>query len=100
MVALQSPYRKVFEHPEATEFYHVVKAGYLAGVPCFVGGCRRGRQQLFVVYWDAESGRFRWDLVDEGVGPSNVWIHHGADGDEIYAANREAAQAAVYTVEP
>lgn len=93
-------YRKVFEHPEATEFYHVVKAGYLAGKPCFVGGCRRGRQQLFVVYWDAEGGRFRWDLVDEGVGPSNVWIHHGADGDEIYAANREAAQAAVYTVDP
>lgn len=92
-------YRQVFEHPEVTEFYHVVKAGTLAGRPCFVGGCRRGKQQLFVVWWDKEGQTFQIDTVDEGVGPSNVCIYNGPGGDAIYAADREAALAAAYFVE-
>lgn len=88
-------YQQVYQHPEVTEFYHVVKAGKLAGRPVFVGGCRRGRQQLFVVCWDEKAQAFVTDTVDEGVGPSNACIYD----NRIYAANREAAQAAVYFVE-
>lgn len=92
-------YQQVFQHPEVTEFYHVVKAGTLAGKPCFVGGCRRGLQQLFVITWDAQQQRFVVDTVDSGVGPSNVCLYHGPKGDVIYSANRESAQAAAYAVE-
>ena len=92
-------YQKVFEHPEVTEFYHVVKAGTLCGQPVFVGGCRRGKQQLFVVRWDAAAGAFAVDTVDEGVGPSNAAIYNGPAGDCIFAADREAAKAAVYFAE-
>ena len=92
-------FTQVYQHPEVTEFYHVVKAGTLAGHPCFVGGCRRGKQQLFVVYWDKNTETFITETVDEGVGPSNACIYNGPDGDVIYAADREAAQAAVYFVE-
>ena len=91
-------YRMVYEHPEVSEFYHVVKAGYLLGRPCFLGGCRRGKKQLFAVYWDKETKSFVTETVDEGVGPSNACIRNGRDGDVIYSANREAAQAAAYFV--
>lgn len=92
-------WRQVFQHPQVTEFYHVVKAGHLAGQPVFVGGCRRGRQQLFVVRWDSAAGAFAVDTVDEGVGPSNAAIYNGPQGDCIFAADREAGLQAVYFVE-
>ncbi|MBC8536419.1 hypothetical protein [Feifania hominis] len=92
-------YQQVFEHPEVTEFYHVVKAGRLAGRPCFVGGFRRGKQQLFVVWWDEHRQEFVVDTVDEGVGPSNACIYNGSDADALYVADREVGEAAVYFVE-
>ena len=65
----ETGYQKVFEHPEVTEFYHVVKAGMLCGQPVFVGGCRRGKQQLFVVRWDAGSQKFVVDTVQKALMP-------------------------------
>lgn len=92
-------YTQVYQHPEVTEFYHVVKAGTLVGKPCFVGGCRRGKKQLFVVHWNEETHEFVTETVEEDVGPSNACIYNGPQGDVIYSANREAAHAAVYFVE-
>ena len=57
------------------------------------------QQQLFTVTWDAERQRFEIQTVDEGVGPSNAVIYNGPSGDCIFAADREAAQAAVYFAE-
>lgn len=91
-------WQQIFEHPEVTEFYHVVKSGTLCGKPAFIGGCRRGKQQLFVITWDKEAGKPVVHTVDEGVGPSNALIYNGAKGDCIFAADREAAKAAVYFV--
>ncbi len=90
-------YIQVFQHPEITEFYHAVWGGTLAGKPCFVGGCRRGKKQLFVVTM-SEKGAFEVKTVDEGIGPSNVHIVHQKERDLLLSANREAAQAAVYVV--
>ena len=87
---------QVFEHPEVTEFYHVAWGGTLCGVPAFIGGCRRGKQQLFAI--TCKDGEFVIDLIDEGVGPSNACVYHGKDGDLVLAADREAAEAAVYKV--
>lgn len=42
-------YERIYEHPEVSEFYHVVVAATLRGRPAFVGGCRRGKMQLFCV---------------------------------------------------
>lgn len=96
---LNGVWEQVFQHPEVSEFYHVVRAGTLCGRPVFLGGCRRGKQQLFAVTWDAERRRFETHIVDEGVGPSNAVIYNGPSGDCIFAADREAAQAAVYFAE-
>lgn len=92
-------FRQVFEHPEVSEFYHVVVGATLAGRPGFIGGCRRGRQQLFFLQ-AAGTGplAFEATVIEEGVGPSNVAVVHEPGRDIIVAANREKAEAALYFV--
>lgn len=86
----------VYTNPEITPFYHVVWGGILAGKPTFIGGCRRGRQQLFAVYWDAKGASFVTEIIDEGVGPSNVAVLHEENHDVLLSANREKAEIAAY----
>ena len=94
-------FRKVYEHPEVSEFYHVVVGTTLAGVPVFIGGCRRGRQQLFCVRASKNDPlAFELEVIEEGVGPSNIYVRHEATRDIIVAANREKAEAALYFVSP
>lgn len=96
---IDGEFRKVFEHPEVSEFYHVVVGTTLAGLPVFIGGCRRGRQQLFYVrVARADPLEFQVEIIEEGVGPSNVYVRHEAGRDLIVAANREKAEAALYFV--
>ena len=92
-------FQKIYEHPEVTEFYHVVVGATLAGEPVFIGGCRRGKQQLF--YVRTKRGvplELEAVLIEEGVGPSNIYVLHENEGDIIVAANREKAEAALYRV--
>ena len=96
---MDGQFRQVYEHPEVSEFYHVVVGTTLAGVPVFIGGCRRGKQQLFYVRASkAEPLEFELEVIEEGVGPSNICIRHEAARDIIVAANREKAEAALYFV--
>ena len=98
---IDGAFKKVFEHPEVTEFYHVVVAAKLVGTPVFIGGCRRGRQQLFYLYASSQSPlQFALELIEEGVGPSNVHVINEDKRDIIVAANREKAEAALYFVSP
>lgn len=94
-------FQKIFEHPDVTEFYHVVVGATLAGVPLFIGGCRRGKQALFYVRADAAApSKLRLELIESGVGPSNVYVLNEAGRDIIVAANRETDEAALYIVRP
>ncbi len=96
---VQGHWQMVFEHPEVSDFYHVVVADTLAGQPVFIGGCRRGRQQLFMV--QAQPGQplqLQARVIDEGVGPSNVHVVHEAGRDIIVSPNREKAEIALYLV--
>ena len=90
-------FKKVFEHSETTEFYHVVVGATLAGEPVFIGGCRRGKQQLFYVRAKQTAPlELEAVLIEEGVGPSNVYVLHEKDRDILVSANREKAEAALY----
>lgn len=92
-------FEKVYEHPEVSEFYHVVTATTLAGKPVFLGGCRRGKQQLFYVHAAQIAPLvLQAELIEEGVGPSNVHVLHEPGRDIIVSANREKAEAALYIV--
>jgi hypothetical protein len=92
---------KIFEHPEVTEFYHVVVGATLAGEPVFIGGCRRGKQQLFYVRAKQKTPlELEAVVIEEGVGPSNAYVVNEAGRDILVAANREKAEAALYFVTP
>jgi hypothetical protein len=92
-------YQQVYEHPEVSEFYHVVTGTTLAGKPVFLGGCRRGRQQLFYVHALQDVPLvLQAEVIEEGVGPSNVHVMHEPGRDIIVSANREKAEAALYIV--
>ncbi len=96
---INGEFRKIFEHPEISEFYHVVVGTTLAGIPVFIGGCRRGRQQLFYVHASGtEPLELKAQVIEEGVGPSNIFVMHEVARDIIVAANREQGQAALYFV--
>ena len=89
----------IYQHPEVSDFYHVAASGKVGGKPVFLGGCRRGKQQLFLLRWNPSvSGGVEEILVDEGVGPSNAILVNQPEGDVIYSANREKAQAAAYLI--
>jgi hypothetical protein len=86
--------RKIYEHPETTGFYHVVVGARLAGVPVFIGGCRRGKQQLFYVRASqADPLILQAEPVESAVGPNNVNVLNDATRDIIVAANRQPPTA-------
>ena len=92
-------FKKFFEHPEITEFYHVVVGTTLAGKPVFIGGCRRGKQQLFYVRATQTTPlELEAVVIEEGVGPSNAYVLHEKERDVLVSANREKAEAALYFV--
>ncbi|MHB1454706.1 MAG: hypothetical protein ACYCYM_12250 [Saccharofermentanales bacterium] len=92
-------YRLIYEHPETSEFYHVVKDTTLLGKPVFIGGCRRGKQQLFYITpKQGTSLQLESVLIEEGVGPSNIAVIHEETRDVIISANREKGEAALYFV--
>ena len=98
---IDGAFKKIYEHPETTEFYHVVVGAQLAGVPVFIGGCRRGKQQLFYVRASRTDPKtLETVLIEDGVGPSNVYVLHEKNRDIIVAANRETDQAALYIATP
>jgi hypothetical protein len=93
-------FKRVFEHPEISEFYHVVVGTMLAGRPVFIGGCRRGKQQLFYVHAvKAAPLELAAVVIEEGVGPSNVHVLREGGREIIVSANREKGEAALYFVE-
>ena len=92
-------YEQIFEHPEVSDFYHVVSAATLRGRPAFIGGCRRGKMQLFcIVAREMQPLSLEAILIDEGVGPSNAAVINEANRDVIISANREKGEAALYFV--
>lgn len=95
---INGTYQKIFEHPEVTEFYHVAASGTVCGKPVFIGGCRRGKQQLFLLQWNHQSGTIDIVTIDEPVGPSNAMLTHYKGKDYLISANRETAQAAIYCI--
>lgn len=93
-------YSEVFSYPVEQDFYHTVISATLAGEKVFVGGARRGPMHLFIVRYDHAAGKYFAELVEEDAGPSNAFVLNLPGQDLLLSANREHAQAAVYTLKP
>jgi len=86
----------LYRYPGNTEFLHVVWGGKLRDEPAFIGGCRGGNKDLFLLRW--KNGEIVNEIIDTGTGPSNVAVVNGKDGDFILAANHENGEGAVYII--
>lgn len=78
------------------EFGHVVYATTLRGKPTFIGAERGGNMDLFYIQ-SAENG-FKTEVIETGVGASNVYVINQVDKDIILSANRQIHQAVLYYV--
>lgn len=86
-----------YDYPAGTStFFHVAWGGRLRGVPVFLGGCRAGGKELFLLRWN--NGTVVPEIIERGMGPSNVFVLHGAESDVILTANREGGEGALFTV--
>jgi hypothetical protein len=86
----------LYQYPGNTEMLHVVWGGKLRGQPVFIGGCREGDLELFLLKW--QGGKIVSELIESGAGPSNICVINGKDRDLILTANHEKGEGAVYIV--
>ena len=91
-----------YEHPEKLEFLHAIYGGNVIGKPGVLIGYRRNRMELFLLTWDAEAKAYRFDVIDEGAGPTNALILSTSTDEkaELVVANRETDEAAMYYLTP
>ncbi|MDR3162084.1 MAG: hypothetical protein LBU28_10805 [Spirochaetaceae bacterium] len=89
-------YEIVYRYPGELDFAHAVVGCTLRGKPAVIGGVRRKHCELFILTWNA--GRYEAEVVEQGIGPSNVAVVNGADRDIIISANHTQNQAAIYLV--
>jgi len=89
-----------YERPEAeTEMLHASWVCELRGRPTWIVGWRRGTRNTVAVYWDAEAGNYKTELIDVGCGCANALHFVNAAGEDvIVAANRETDEIALYTI--
>ncbi|HEX3039678.1 MAG TPA: FG-GAP repeat protein [Caproiciproducens sp.] len=93
----ENQYTELYRYPNKMDFVHVVWGGKLCGEPVFLGGCRAVDKELFVLRW--KHGTICAEQIENGKGPSNVAVIHGAGEDTLLVANRESAEAAVFSVQ-
>lgn len=92
-------YKIVYEYEKEMDFGHVVWGGKLRGIPTIIGGYRRHDKDLFYIQCtDKERLTFKTEVIESGVGPSNVAVINEKDRDIIISANRELGEAALYIV--
>jgi hypothetical protein len=89
-------YGIVYRYPGELDFAHAVVGCTLRGKPAVIGGARRKKAELFILTGTA--GRYEAQVVEQGIGPSNVAVIKGPDRDMIISANHTQNQAALYVV--
>lgn len=96
---IDGEYKVVYKYPKEMDFGHVVWGGKLRGIPTIIGGYRRNEKELFIIQCeDKEKLTFKTEVIEAGIGPSNVAVINDKDRDIIISANRELGQAALYFV--
>jgi hypothetical protein len=85
---------EMYRDADDSDFHHVAWGGMLGSLPVFLGGCRRGSRELFLL--TCENGRMVRRVVDAGAGPSNAAVAVVNGAPYIVSANREIGEGAIY----
>lgn len=92
----EGKYDKVYTYPNEIDFAHALVGTHLCGKNCFVVGIRKANAELFVLTY--ENGEYKYQIVEEGVGPANLDVVHFNGKEYILAANHTKNEAAIYEV--
>lgn len=95
---IDGEYKVVYQYPNEIDFAHVVWAGLFNGKPTIFGGVRRMNKELFMIRYNQETKQYDLKEIENGGGPSNIFIVNQPDGDLILCPNREKGEAIVYKV--
>jgi hypothetical protein len=82
--------------PDVFSFGHVVWGGQLRNENVFIGGCRAGRRELFVLRW--RNGGICEETIETGGGPANIAVINGREHDLLLVANHEIGEGALFIV--
>ncbi|MCH3922087.1 hypothetical protein [Limosilactobacillus sp.] len=90
-----SHFQTIFRSEADTPFGHAIWGGKLGQREYFIFGWRAGKQNLELITSDHLASQ----LIDQQVGPSNVTVYEKGGQQYLLAANREANQVAVYSID-
>lgn len=91
---IDEKWKVVYELPETHEFGHAIWGGKYNGKDAFMVGFRGGLMDLKMITYENET--YKVHRIAEGVGPANVTVVYGKDGDYICAANRQTDRFTIY----
>jgi len=96
---INGTYEIIWKYDKPVDFGHVVWGGKLRGIPTFICGYREQEAELFLIQYDSKNPlKFKVEVIDTGMGPSNITVINGEEKDIIIAANRVVGEAALYIV--
>lgn len=95
----EDTYVEQYVYQEEAEFTHAIYGGDLCGKPVFVAGHRKGKRDLFAIYYDEVLGEYQTQIIDENCGPANVFRYTKDGKDILIATNREIDEVAMYVIE-
>lgn len=93
-------YEVVYEYPEPLPFLHAIIGGTVNGRPTVFIGHREGKRLLLAFYYDAVSGGYRYDVVDEAAGSANCMLFERHGHPALLVTNREIDEVAIYDILP
>jgi len=90
-------YTPVYKYPRPIAFAHAIQGAVIGGQSCCVIGIRRQDAELAILR-NCE-GKYQVEVLETGVGPSNVAVAHSEQGDILLAANHTKNEGAIYLFE-
>lgn len=93
---IDGEYQAVYHHEEEMPFTHAIWSGDILGENAAILGHREGSRQLIKLSF--ADGKYKTDIIDDGVGPANALYYTDGEISNIVSANRETNEIAFYKV--
>lgn len=93
---VEGKYQVVYTYDKPVEFAHGIWGGEVLGEPAAVIGHRKGSRDLLIVTYDKKAKTFGVEILDEDVGPANVYYYKNGSAECLVSTNREIDEIAFY----
>ena len=87
-------YQKILTYPVPCEMLHATWSGQILGRSVWIIGHRKGKQESFLLYWEA--GSYKTIVIDTNAGAANAFLLRNGS---LVMTNREKDEIALYEFE-